>query len=164
MPHKEKELRETRCCFTGHRPEKLNCSEADIIAELDAGIDAAIDDGFTTFISGMSRGVDLWAAQLVLAKRENNRNIRLISAVPYKNFEKRWSKQWQQIYNSVLNSADLVKIFSDTFNYQSIHQRNRWMVDHSARMIAAYNGSTGGTKNTILYARQLGLDIRYIFL
>ena len=52
----EPELRMRRVCFTGHRPEKLNKSEAEIVASLEREIRAAITDGFQTFISGMARG------------------------------------------------------------------------------------------------------------
>lgn len=52
----EQELRQHRCCFTGHRPEKLNISEEQLCVRLGLEIDRAIEDGFTTFISGMAKG------------------------------------------------------------------------------------------------------------
>ena len=67
----ESELRKRRVCFTGHRPEKLNKSEVEIVALLEREIRAAITDGFQTFISGMARGVDIWAAEVVLRLRDN---------------------------------------------------------------------------------------------
>lgn len=44
----EQELRQHRCCFTGHRPEKLNISEEQLCVRLGLEIDRAIKDGFTT--------------------------------------------------------------------------------------------------------------------
>ena len=38
-------------------------------------------------------------------------------------------------------------------------QRNRYMVDASAVLIAAYNGRPGGTRSTLLYAMRQGLQI-----
>lgn len=38
--------------------------------------------------------------------------------------------------------------------------RNKWMVDHSARVIAIYNGASGGTAKTIAYAEKNGVDVR----
>lgn len=32
------------------------------------------------------------------------------------------------------------------------------MVNHSARVIAIYNGEPGGTRNTIEYAKQAGVE------
>ena len=54
----EQELRKRRCCFTGHRPEKLKVDEKEVKALLERAIDEAIQDGFVTFITGMARGVD----------------------------------------------------------------------------------------------------------
>ena len=62
----EAEMRLHRCCFTGHRPEKLRRSGQDIRIELESEIRKAIQDGYITFISGMARGVDIWAAEIVL--------------------------------------------------------------------------------------------------
>ena len=61
----EAEKRKRRLCFTGHRPEKLHSDEATVCAILEGSIDAAIADGFVTFITGMARGVDIWAAEIV---------------------------------------------------------------------------------------------------
>ena len=47
-----------RCCFTGHRPEKLSVSEEDLKRELKKEIRLAIADGFNVFITGMAPGVD----------------------------------------------------------------------------------------------------------
>lgn len=59
-----------RCCFTGHRPEKLGIPEKQVKEKLRKAIRQAIEDGFTTFISGMARGVDMWAAEIVLEERK----------------------------------------------------------------------------------------------
>ena len=56
LPQKtEAELRLHRCAFTGHRPERIRGLEADIIAGLRKEILTAIEDGYTTFITGCSR-------------------------------------------------------------------------------------------------------------
>mgnify|MGYP004502058763 CR=1 FL=1 len=70
------------CCFTGHRPEKLKYSEEEIKPLLADAIDCAIADGYTTFITGMAPGTDIWAAELVLEKKKQNGELCLICAVP----------------------------------------------------------------------------------
>ena len=42
------------CCFTGHRENKLKRSEKEILEDLKQAINQAIDDGYTTFITGMA--------------------------------------------------------------------------------------------------------------
>lgn len=78
-----------RCCFTGHRPEKLFLVDSEIIKELEREIKAAIERGYTTFILGMARGVDIWAAEIVLKLRKKNKDLHLICAFPYERFESR---------------------------------------------------------------------------
>ena len=87
----ESELRLHRCCFTGHRPEKLLRSTKVIRTDLEREIHKAISDGFTVFITGMARGVDLEAGEIVLRLRSEGFPIRLICACPYQGFERSWS-------------------------------------------------------------------------
>lgn len=79
----------SRCCFTGHRPEKLQADEMTIKKALQKEISNTVADGITVFISGMARGVDLWAAQLILNLKEEVPNVKLIGAVPYMGFEEK---------------------------------------------------------------------------
>lgn len=154
----ETELRLHRCCFTGHRPEKLNRSEVEIKKDLETAILQAINDGFVTFITGMARGVDIWAGEIILQLRKQNPNLHLIAASPYEGFESRWSTDWQRRYNSILEQADLVRFICKGYSKACFQIRNEWMVDRSARVIAVYNGEPGGTRNTIEYAKQNGIQ------
>ena len=150
----EAEMRGHRCCFTGHRPEKLLCSKEQITTDLTTAIDNAISDGYRTFISGMAMGVDIWAAQIVLEKKTVLPGLHLICALPFPGFGDRWSSQWSDAYREIIAQADLVKNISPAFSYASFQRRNKWMVDHSVRVIAVYNGCSGGTRNTMIYAQQ----------
>ena len=132
--------REHSCSFTGHRPEKLIRSEHEIRSDLEIEIRNAIDNGYTTFISGMSRGVDILAAELVLQLRQNRQPIQLICAIPYEGVESGWTADWQQRYRAVLQSADEIKYVCSRRCRGCYHIRNRWMIDRSSRVIAVYGG------------------------
>ena len=43
-----------------------------------------------------------------------------------------------------------------------MHVRNRWMVEHTSRLIAIFDGSQGGTAQTVRLAETQGLDIRFL--
>lgn len=148
-----------RCCFTGHRPEKLNISEAEIKLRLREAIEGAIREGFTTFISGMARGVDMWAAEIVLEERKTDGRIKLVCASPFEGFEKYWSVTERHSYSSILKKADAVKFICPHYSPGCFQIRNRYMVDNCARVIAAYGGESGGTKNTIRYAGSKNVEI-----
>jgi len=40
-----------------------------------------------------------------------------------------------------------------------MQRRDRYMVDHAALLIAAFDGSPGGTRYTVEYAMRRGLEI-----
>lgn len=153
----ESEKRMHRCCFTGHRPQKLRRSEKEIKADLERAIQQAITDGYTTFITGMAYGVDIWAGQIVVRLRKHNPTLHLIAVVPFRGFEDRWSADWKRAYQELMEQADLVKYVSPGYNAGAYQRRNEWMVDHASRVIAVFNGEPSGTKNTIDYAKKTGI-------
>ena len=103
--------------------------------------------------------MDLWAAEIVLEQRKRNDAIKLICAIPHEGFETRWSAEWKQLYNSVRDHADLVQIIGKGYHSGIYQVRNEWMVNHSARVIAIFNGQPSGTKNTIDYACRQGVPV-----
>lgn len=155
----EFEKRRHRVCFTGHRPEKLTRSEVAIRKDLEIQICQAVADGLNIFITGMARGVDIWAAQTVLMLRNEGWDAKLICACPYDGFERGWSQEWQIQYKEILVSADFVKYICEGYSRSCFQVRNKWMVNHAARVIAVFNGEKSGTKNTIDYAAKVGVPI-----
>lgn len=153
----EAELRKHRCCFTGHRPEKLVIPERKMTALLEVEIRKAIDRQFTTYISGMAKGVDIVAAEIVLRFRERDPRLKLICALPHPGFGLYWGGEWTERFRRVLDQADLTRCISREFSYASYQVRNEWMVRHSGLVIAVFNGERGGTKNTLDYAEKTGV-------
>ena len=101
----EQEKRVHRCCFTGHKSEKINLSQKVIMSALEEEIRRAYADGFYVFISGMATAVQ-----------------------------------------GIIGRADLVKYISSNYYDSCFQVRNEWMVNHSARVIAAFNGQKSGIK------------------
>lgn len=158
----EVEKRQHRICFTGHRPEKLTVQEHIVRRELEKEIRLAISEGKNVFISGMARGVDLWAAEIVLKLRTKNPEIKLICACPFDGFENSWSTDAKEQYRFVLGKADLVRYICAKYSRDCFQIRNEWMVNHAAKVIAVFNGTPSGTKNTVDYANRVGVPIRVI--
>lgn len=144
------------CCFTGHRPEKLNVSQDVVCTKLKRAIEDALDDGFVNYITGMSRGVDIWAAELVLEQKKEFPHIKLICAVPFEGFEKGWEQEWQERYHRILKEANEVYFICPRYAKSAYQVRNEWMIDHASMVIAGYTGVPGGTRNTLEYAKKRG--------
>jgi len=52
-----------------------------------------------------------------------------------------------------------VKYVCEGYSRACFQIRNEWMVNHSARVIAVFNGDKSGTKNTIDYAMKVGVPV-----
>ena len=155
-------MRQYRCAFTGHRPEKVTGSEGKIIVELRKEILKAIDEGYRVFLTGMSRGVDLWAADIVIELRRYNKDLKLMCVIPYEGMEERWSVDWKKHYNMVCKQADHVQVLSNQYSPDVYQNRNQWLVNHSSKLIAVFNGDPSGTGNTIQYAQEQGIPVEVI--
>jgi len=157
------------CCFTGHRPEKMPFAVSQygydyqmFRRRLEQAVQCAILAGYRHFITGMSRGMDLWAAEFVLAFRVPYPDITLEAAIPFPGQADRWREADQRIYHDILSRCDTQTVLSPAYHTGCMDQRNRYMVDHSSLLIAAYAGGSGGTHNTCAYAERQGVRIQHI--
>lgn len=145
--------KEKTCAFTGHRPEKLHMSEKDARALLCRSIERAIKEGYTTFITGMAKGIDIWAAEAVLDLKLLHPEVKLVCALPFPNFEKNAPH--------IIQKADFVHTVMPSYSIHAFQKRNEWMVDNSSLVIAIFQGEKGGTENTVKYAEKHGVDIMW---
>ena len=155
----ELELRKHRCCFTGHRPEKMEMGEKDIKLLLEKAIDDAVSNGIITFITGMAIGTDIWAAEIVLEKKKTNKDLHLICALPHPNFDSRRSITEKMKFSKIIKKADVVREINNHYFNGCYQVRNEWMVDRSNLVIAVFNGQRSGTKNTVDYAYKKGVRV-----
>jgi len=165
----ESQNRRKTCCFTGHRPhlfpwgEDTNNPKAKaLLATLDTAIEEAVSDGFTEFICGGALGVDTWAATRVLKAKEKYPQIRLTIAHPWKEHNKNVT---DPDYLWVNDLADSHLVVSKEEGKIAFTARDRWMVDHSRRIIAVYDdrsGLKGGTWYTLQYAMRQDIEIKQI--
>lgn len=161
-PVPEEEKRKHRCCFTGHRPQGLKRPIDDIRVDLENTIIAAIKEGYTTFITGMCYGTDIWAGEIVNRLKDRFPELKLIAAVPYPDFPEQWDPYWKGRYLRLLRKADAVRFLSTEYADSVFQTRNEWMVSHSSKVIAVSNGQKSGTLNTIRYARKQKIPVDII--
>lgn len=158
--------RSTACAFTGYRPEKFPFPFSENSTEyrafenaLTAAILAANTSGYRTFYSGVARGFDLVAAEIVLMLRESGRDLRLCCVLPFKDQCHAWSLDWQQRYLRVIKAADEVIVLADEYSRGVYQKRNRYMIDRSAAVITYFDGQKGGTASTVSMAQKKGLTV-----
>ena len=119
-----------------------------------------IQQGVTTFISGMAQGVDLWAAREVLRQKAENPMLRLIAAQPCADQAQRWPQAARREYEDILAVCDERFCLYERYTHSCMMERNLWMVDRSGILLAVYDGSAGGgTAATVRYAQSKQREI-----
>ncbi len=157
------------CCFTGHRPQNLpwGFEEADPrCITLKKKIGQAIQylvvkKGVTHFFSGMALGTDTWSAELVIWYRNLHPEYEIIleAVLPCTDQADRWRSVDRERYQAILEKCDVITSLQERYSPGCMERRNRYMVDHSCYVIAAWNGRSSGTGVTIRYAENLGKGI-----
>lgn len=137
---------------TGHRPDKLGGYTDGAFTTL-AGFamtELAKLEGVSAVISGMALGWDM-----ALAVAAINAKIPLIAALPFADQAKMWPPENRQLHMAILKQAQRVEICSPgDYQIYKMQRRNRWMVDECTLLLALWNGTSGGTRNCILYAEE----------
>lgn len=165
-------MRRDLCCsFTGHRPEKLPWGEneqdprcLEIKARLSAAAEAAYEAGCRHFLCGMARGSDFYFCEAVLALRRQKGDVTLEAVIPCEEQAARWSERDRDRYFALVSACDDETLVQRHYDRGCMFRRNRYLVDHAARLIAVYDGMLGGTMYTISYAMKQGLDLDIIEL
>ena len=147
----------TICCFTGHRT--LFDDPREIRSILSVLLDNMILGGYTVFRAGGALGFDMLAAEAVLAKKEEGRNISLELILPCPEQADRWNSESQARYRRILLLADSKAYIADSYTPTCMHERNRKLVDGSSLCIAYKKNEKGGTAYTCRYAEKQGVKV-----
>ena len=145
------------CCFSGHRVIPVEASDI-----LSRRLDACVDwlhtrKGVTDFYAGGCTGFDTIAEQAVLKYRETHPAARLIIVIPYRNQASAWSERERMEYDRIKTYANEAICLSERYYRGCMHQRNRYMVDHSSVCVCYLTREDGGTASTVKYAQRKGL-------
>lgn len=174
--------RDTAVCVTGHREKliapyrndpcmmEITCTAVKLM--LERYIDIVMDKGYTTLISGLAEGADLWAADYVIARKRFASECKLIGIMPYLRHADGFSAKNTELLKHVERHADLLITTCDNRNMiygkkggfnadpHVYRDRNFFMVDNSSAVIAFYSESAhSGTGQTVRYAEHRGKPI-----
>ena len=70
-----------------------------------------------------------------------------------------WTDEQKARYHRLLEGCDLETLVSAKYTSSCMQRRDRYMVDRSSLLIAAFDGTPGGTQYTMQYAMEKGLAI-----
>lgn len=158
--------RDVTCCFTGHRPDKLPWGAdegdprcADLKNRIAAALEEAYEKGMRHFICGMALGADLYFCEAALDLRRRRPGVTVEAAIPCEEQAARWGERDRNRYFALVKDCDYETMVQHHYDRGCMLRRNRYMVDRSSMLIAAYDGLLGGTMYTLAYAMKKGLEI-----
>lgn len=129
--------------FTGHRYIDNGWNR-----QINQLIDLALQLNVQEFYSGMARGTDLTAAEVL-----TSRKLKWNAIIPCKNQDELWKISDKNRYAKVLKSASNVKILYPTYSPGVMQARDKWLVNHCDLCLGIYDGrEEGGTALTIKMA------------
>lgn len=154
------------CCFSGYRPEKLpwRTDEQDprcaaLKARIRGACAAAYASGIRHFICGMARGSDMYFLEAVFQLQEQFPDITTEAAIPCETQAAGWTEAERDRYFGLIEKCDLESMISRAYTKDCMIRRNKYMVDHASLLIAVYDGTLGGTMQTVHYAQKKGLEV-----
>lgn len=158
--------RQISCCFTGHRPGKLpwGYREEDprcvsLKRRIADAVACAYQEGFRHFLCGMAQGCDLYFCESVLRLREVHPEVTLEAAIPCPTQADGWPRDQRERYARLVAACDYETVVSARYTPGCMHRRDRYMVDHASLLIAAFDGTPGGTQYTVAYAMGRGVPV-----
>jgi uncharacterized phage-like protein YoqJ len=134
---------------TGHRPNKLGGYSTEAFGKLiNIAKEYLSSNKPDLIISGMAIG---WDQALAVAAIELD--IPFDAYVPFIGQEAMWPKHVKEYYKQLLSKARVVNYISDGgYTGLKMQLRNEAMVNDCDRILAMWDGSSGGTANCIKYA------------
>ncbi|MBQ3920434.1 MAG: DUF1273 family protein [Oscillospiraceae bacterium] len=160
--------KEKTACFTGHRPEKLPCGGDErstavkmLKSMLYTEVEMACAEGYDTFITGMQKGIDLWAGEIVM-ELMNRYDLHMCAVLPYEGFGSGFKDKDKWLFGRILDNSERIVTICPGYEPGCMNRRNTYMVDNSSLVIAVLGDSRSGTASTVRYAERCGVRVRRI--
>ena len=151
--------KDVTACFTGHRrikPELLS----DVTQKLDIVIARLAEKGIARFLTGGALGFDTLAARRVIEAKKEDPRISLTLVLPCRDQTKMWTRLVDiNEYRYIKEAADEIVYIQEFYDAECMMKRNIYMVDSSSVCIAYFEGRSGGTQNTVKYAKSRGVSV-----
>jgi uncharacterized phage-like protein YoqJ len=147
--------------ITGHRPPAIGGYKTP--NPIYDTIVYGLAEAFNTFkpsyvLTGMSLGVDQWAAEICL-----NMDIPFVAVIPFEGQDKMWPPHSQSKYHWLLQKAvQKIVVSQGAFEPWKMQKRNEYLINNCHQVIAVWNGTPGGTSNCLAYAIKVGKPIYYV--
>ncbi len=135
---------------TGHRPGRpgLAYGEETRLRLTSFAQACLMQEAPEAVVSGLALG---WDTAVALAALDLG--LPLLVVIPFPNQASRWQNEDIIRWRGIKQRASRVITVGQAFSLDIMQQRNEHMVDLATRMLALWDGKSGGTANCLAYAR-----------
>ena len=81
------------------------------------------------------------------------------AAIPCPSQDAGWPPDQRARYRRLIGACDFETLVSAAYTSSCMQRRDRYMVDHASLLIAAFDGTPGGTRYPMEYAMRRGISI-----
>lgn len=119
-----------------------------------------INNGFDTFVCGMTLGSDMYFAEAVLLAKNDHPDIKLVAEIPFTNQSAQWLMESKFRYDRIRHQCDEWNVLSDTYDSKFFELRNQEIVNKSDELLSIWDGNEeGGTSQIVGLAKDKGIPI-----
>lgn len=151
------EKRQKSVCITGHR----TIEDYSLRKDTEQRLKTLVECGYSTFYVGMAVGFDTLCFQILEKLREEN-DIKIIACIPCPSQPERFSFSQKKEYFRMVESADEKVVLSQSYTPYCMQKRNQYMVDNSSVVLAYLRRNSGGTANTVNYAKRNNIPVEIV--
>lgn len=159
--------RNRTCCFAGYDPqfqEALQQKENEGLFRMSASLTEAAEylineKKVCHFISGMSRGVNLLAASLIVDLKTKYPEITLECVIPFETQAKKWNEKEREMYYNTLSVCDDETMLKTHYTSDCLLRQDMYMVRRSSYAVTVWDGRPIAAGNTVNYAIAQGLNV-----
>lgn len=145
--------------FTGHRHYD-GCADEGVYARLEE----LYSQGYRFFLSGMAWGFDLAAAEQVIRLQSAHSDVALVLVEPFAEFRRLFRGEDARRYDAIVKAASQRVVVGEDSGRESFFLRNKYLVQHSTRLIAWWDGGKGGgTAYTVKCALREGVEVENLY-
>ena len=162
------------CFIAGHTPQRFKFKfneEAPLCCSIKESITMQIrklySKGVRRFYVGCAIGVDMWAAEIVIALKTQAvyADIELFCAIPFPDHTDKFTAGQKKRYDEILNKCTHKEIISRHYSPVAYKRLNYYMVEKSRYLIAVFDQDKSARSTLtqmINYAIKNNLSIIYV--
>lgn len=159
-----------KCAFTGHKPKTLpfGLNEADErCVDLKRNLQKEFvrlieEEGVTEFISGLSIGPEMYAAEIVLELKARYPHITLEGVIPFESQADKWNEAYRDRYFDLACRCDWETMLQRHYTGNCKTRYYRYLIDRADYVLVVWDGASKELERRIRYAQKLGKNVRVI--